>query len=560
MTDQVESLADIGLQVSKDNINTVLDDFKTIVKNELRSSINSLNSQLDDVKSSISQLETTNKQLLKENNTIKTMLGSLQSEMKKSKSQQQIQNVSISTQTPSDNTEKKHFKHSLTQTSTSDCELPFNTNYTHPNETNEHCAQTNAHAKSQSSDQSPIKDSAMRSTFSKSPTPITEMDDNLNYNVSTFNSFSLLDSDTHPAYVSKSQSKSEENNQQIDDSKKVKSSPQDVLKSMTIPEKATMLLVGDSVTRYINPRKLAPRYERLFKICVPGMTVEDLHVWLLSLSVNTKLKDVIFHVGVNSCPSGPVSFDTWSSLASLAHQVFPEARVSFSSIVPAKGKHQFNNCILPSNRNLKATCDRFKLHFIDHQPTFAADIHLYSDIIHPNPKGTIHIAENIKCLWRGQQSKGNHIKHRMNHRASVPNDFTSSTYTSNSTPFSTVDHEPTSHNQSSKHSPPHFMSLHDYPPLISTTNVNHNPSAPSSSRQNHQYSIPPMSSRQCPAPYPNDHFVNCAGLPVSSPTLDMDRTSFPSVMQFHPHAQRLLQIASQLLLQQSIPPTKMSNY
>lgn len=173
---------------------------------------------------------------------------------------------------------------------------------------------------------------------------------------------------------------------------------------MTVLNKATVLLVGDSILRFTHPKRLAPRQERLFKVCVPGMAVNDLHTWLSSLPVSPSLNDVIIHAGINSCPSGAVS-----NLIALCCTSFPKARIAFSSILPARGKHSFNNAILPSNQSLKAACRQHKVIFIDHFPSFASDATLYNDTIHPNARGTARLAQNLKSLWEHRPRADHHL-------------------------------------------------------------------------------------------------------------------------------------------------------
>ncbi|KAL8558011.1 hypothetical protein ACOMHN_049272 [Nucella lapillus] len=61
--------------------------------------------------------------------------------------------------------------------------------------------------------------------------------------------------------------------------------------------------------------------------------------------------------------------------------------MAFSSILPARGKHSFNNSIAPSNHSLSTACDQSDVTFIDHCPTFAPDSGLYTDTCHPNIRG-----------------------------------------------------------------------------------------------------------------------------------------------------------------------------
>ena len=93
----------------------------------------------------------------------------------------------------------------------------------------------------------------------------------------------------------------------IEKDQHAKCSPLEVLSKISVSVTSTMLLIGDSAIRFIDPRRMAPQNENLQKICVPGVTVIDLCHWLSHAPASHTINHVTLHVGVNSCPSGPVS-------------------------------------------------------------------------------------------------------------------------------------------------------------------------------------------------------------------------------------------------------------
>ena len=94
---------------------------------------------------------------------------------------------------------------------------------------------------------------------------------------------------------------------EIEKDQHAKRSPLEMLSKLSVFVMSTMLLIGDSVIRFINARRTAPQNENLQKICVLGVTVIDLFHWLSHAPASHIINHVTLSVGVNSCPSGPVS-------------------------------------------------------------------------------------------------------------------------------------------------------------------------------------------------------------------------------------------------------------
>ena len=140
---------------------------------------------------------------------------------------------------------------------------------------------------------------------------------------------------------------------------------------MNISNAVKSLLIGDSTIRYINPRLLGSKRDPAFKIYIPALTLPVLTTWLLSLPASIDhIKFLIIHVGVNDCRSCAVPPEVWHNLITLCKSSFPSAIISMSSIVPARGRHHFNNMITPSNKHLRAACATLEANLIDNHDIF----------------------------------------------------------------------------------------------------------------------------------------------------------------------------------------------
>ena len=173
-----------------------------------------------------------------------------------------------------------------------------------------------------------------------------------------------------------------------------KLSLKEVLGNISILQRASLLLIGDSVIRHINPKQFTTHSESLYKVCVPGVTTRDLYAWVHSLPIMCSVKAVTLHVGIHDCPAEHISQNNSYKLTALLKKVFPNASLSFSSVIPAKGKHSLNNLIAPSNRNLFKVCQDTHVAYIDNAHTFTAPsgaLHLvlYQGLTHPSKQGMV---------------------------------------------------------------------------------------------------------------------------------------------------------------------------
>ena len=127
-----------------------------------------------------------------------------------------------------------------------------------------------------------------------------------------------------------------------------KRSPLENLSQVYLNDRATLLLIGDSVSKGLNPRRLAPPPEFMQKVCISGLTTLDFCRWLGYQSPCPDIKIVIVHLGINDCSGGPISTQDWREIMTLCEYVFPKAICAFSSIIPARGSAQHKRSSHPN--------------------------------------------------------------------------------------------------------------------------------------------------------------------------------------------------------------------
>ena len=208
----------------------------------------------------------------------------------------------------------------------------------------------------------------------------------------------------------------------------VRPTPFDKLRNMKVNARTDALLIGDSVVRYVNTQRLGIRQLNLSKICIPGMCTNDLYRWLESQHPHPNIKALVVHVGLNDCPSGPVPEDFWRDLISQCEHVFPNANIAFSSVIPAKGRMNINNAIIPTNTSMERACERAGVTFINNTSNFVANsgapkLSMYHDAVHPNQRGVAQLASSIKRTILGWiQSERTHYGRRNQPHASKTED------------------------------------------------------------------------------------------------------------------------------------------
>ena len=100
-------------------------------------------------------------------------------------------------------------------------------------------------------------------------------------------------------------------------------SPKEILGNISIPQRASLLLTGDSVIRHINTRWFTiPILNRCTQCGVPGVTTRDLCAWVHSLHSCAVLKQSLFISGSMTCPAGQILQNNWYELIALLKKSF----------------------------------------------------------------------------------------------------------------------------------------------------------------------------------------------------------------------------------------------
>ncbi|KAL8593478.1 hypothetical protein ACOMHN_041098 [Nucella lapillus] len=404
---------------------------------------NSLLTELDYLKRKIEQLEGKNAKLEQENHSIKTQMGTMQSQLKKINSRcvettftqtspltpQEMSPVFPLEQTPSQMEQK-------TSLFTGRPESPVSESLTVSSQTMDSVKVTEAHSSPTEENailfgekfESPVSESLTLSSQTRDMIKVTEapfseaneceiQEPKQEYSIPVANSFAVLsslDSGPNLKQHQRTQPAADKHQDEVwyqaasdretfSRAPVPKPSPQETLSKITIPNTATMLLIGDLVISNIDPYRLAPKGENMFKICVSGMKVADLLTWLHSLPAMTNINGTIVHIGVNSCQSGAVTEKEWVDIIKQCLTAFPRSSLNMSTIIPARGRHHFNNAIFPSNRNLRAACLHQNVTFIDNTSTFSTSsgaprLALYLNITHPSDRGTSRLANNFQSI------------------------------------------------------------------------------------------------------------------------------------------------------------------
>ncbi|KAK7481924.1 hypothetical protein BaRGS_00026832 [Batillaria attramentaria] len=250
-----------------------------------------------------------------------------------------------------------------------------------------------------------------------SPTPssVQEADDETFVKVPVRNRYDALtrlngeenlasDAEKKKSEVDKRQNKSTENANH-----KQRPTPLERLMRMKIRSEATSLLIGDSVTQYVDKKRVSVGGAVVQNMSVSGLSIEHLLKWLSTLPPTPNIARVTVHVGINSCRNGPITKQTWLKLLNLLRTVFPQAILIMSSIVPPGGLHPLSKPAFTSNQSLKSACQQEQTIYIDNVPTFLASSGapkqiLYYDKLHPSDRGVRSLEWNIRNAGRPRAS------------------------------------------------------------------------------------------------------------------------------------------------------------
>ena len=111
--------------------------------------------------------------------------------------------------------------------------------------------------------------------------------------------------------------------------------------------------------------------ESVTKISVPGITPEDLFLWLKRQSPQKYVREVKIHIGANSCLNHiTVKKSHWDKIIRYTQKVFPNAHLIMSTIIPVGSKDCLYDLVLDSIENLKVVANYYNVTVIDHTDIF----------------------------------------------------------------------------------------------------------------------------------------------------------------------------------------------
>ena len=162
--------------------------------------------------------------------------------------------------------------------------------------------------------------------------------------------------------------------------------------------KSTVVLVGDSMVKNINPRKLSRK--RVNKFTFPGKRAEEIapEIKNINMPTDSRATHVIIHAGTNNLPTdtGDECIKNIKVLCASVKEKFPKAKIGVSGIVLRKDI-DISGKTHKVNEQLKLLCDRSNLTFIDN--SIIDESGLNNSKLHLSAKGSAILATRfIKFL------------------------------------------------------------------------------------------------------------------------------------------------------------------
>ena len=255
-----------------------------------------------------------------------------------------------------------------------------------------------------------------------STTPLTQTESPSHTGSS--NSYSKISQPTPPMQQDPSESYNEPSYQP---------SPYERLCQRDIEANTKCLIIGDSVIRRLKPDMTFPEGPSV-NLSVSGLTLEDLQEWLSNARKIPHIQTVVFHIGVNTCKTKPITEEMWRLCINKVKHVFHNATVFASSMICPRGSHPMKQCVIDSNLALKRVCQNTNLTYINNDHVFLTErgaprLKLYSDGLHPSPSGTAKMGTLIRDKIMQRNSPGN--MQLYDQRANLPSDGPVSTGTRN---------------------------------------------------------------------------------------------------------------------------------
>ena len=178
--------------------------------------------------------------------------------------------------------------------------------------------------------------------------------------------------------------------------------------------KSNIVLIGDSMVKNINPRKLSRK--RVNKFIFPGKTAEEIASEIQNIGIQspTDTTHVIIHAGTNNLPMNSSSecVKSIKGLCATVKEKFPDAKFGLSSIIQREDI-DVSRKINEVNTQLERLCNELDFIFIDN--SIIDESVLNGSKLHLNAKGSALLATRfIKFINPNRQTynqtaAGNHI-------------------------------------------------------------------------------------------------------------------------------------------------------
>jgi hypothetical protein len=173
-----------------------------------------------------------------------------------------------------------------------------------------------------------------------------------------------------------------------------------------------IVLIGDSIIKHIDPKKLAKR--KASKYAYPGKSAEDIEAELRTIKVNSTPSHVIIHAGTNNIPadSAEVCVKKIECLVLKTKSKFPDSKIGVSGITMRQDIEVGQN-IKQVNKKLEDLSKNHNVSFIDNSNI--NNTCLNGGKLHLNPKGSAFLATNFIRFLKGEQ----HVSPRRPRRSST---------------------------------------------------------------------------------------------------------------------------------------------
>ncbi|CAB4031226.1 RNA-directed DNA polymerase from transposon BS, partial [Paramuricea clavata] len=160
--------------------------------------------------------------------------------------------------------------------------------------------------------------------------------------------------------------------------------------------KPNITIVGDSMIKNINPRKLSRK--RVNKFTFPGKRAEEIAFEIKNINVQLHPTHVIIHAGTNNLPTdtGDQCIKNIKGLCSSIKEKFPKAKLGVSSIILWKDI-EVSSKMYQVNEDLKRLCNESGFSFIDN--SIIDESGLNNSKLHLSAKASVLLATRfIKFL------------------------------------------------------------------------------------------------------------------------------------------------------------------